>query len=128
MKLIKPNDLTSVPLSNDDQQDPQLFELVWFLLFLGVATDTIADNLRALRDSRGSRSHSTNLSDNKGTVTYLHTKWNKQFSSTQNVRLPPYVRKSAPAPTLVNSLVYVAKAPEEYIEMSIQDPRMPNIP
>ena len=56
--------------------------------------------LRTLGDRRGSRSHSIILFDNKETVTYQSTQWNKQVSSIQNVRPPPYVRESASIPPL----------------------------
>ena len=121
---IKPDDMSSVLLSNDDQEDPRLYELIWFLLFLGAAPDSIAENLRALRDSRGSRSHSMILSDNKETANHLRTLWNKQIPGIQNFRPPPYVREGASTPPIEHLPIHAAKTREEYIDKSIQDHRM----
>ena len=123
---IKPDDMSSVPLSNDDREDPRLFEHIWFLLFLGAAPEAIAENLRTLRNSRGSRSHSINLSDNKETMTHLHTQWNKQVPSIQNIREPPYVREDTSTTPIHQLPTLIAKAPKECIDKSIQHPIMSN--
>ena len=123
---IKPDDMSSVPLSNDDREDPRLIEHIWFLSLLDAASEAIAENLRTLRNSLGSRSHSINLSDNKETMTHLLTQWNKQVPSIQKIRTPSNVREGTSTPPIHQLPTQVAKAPEEYIDKSIQDPRMSN--
>lgn len=121
---MKPDDISSVLLSNGDREDPRLFEHIWFLLFLGAAPDAIAENLLAFRDSRCSRSQSIILSDNKETVKHLRTQWNKQIPSMQNVRPPPYVREGVSTPPPEYLPIHAAKALEKYIDKSIQHHRM----
>ena len=51
VNLINPSDVSAVPLSIDDREDPRIFEHTWFLLFIGSSPNAIAENLYRLRDN-----------------------------------------------------------------------------